>query len=193
MFCDYYVEYYGCILIVIQNVVLRVQLRVVDKFFDFGFELGKFIFFVGCILFEKQVDCLIEVVKLFLGEVKFVIVGGSSYFDDYVVKVCEFVDENVVFLGQVDYEMVYEFYSNCFIFVLFFVMEGFFIVLFEVVSFGICIVVIDIFENWEVVGDVGFYFDVDSIEELCDCLVQLIERFDLVDSFWVVVCEQVDC
>ncbi|MEM6702218.1 MAG: glycosyltransferase family 4 protein [Acidobacteriota bacterium] len=179
---DHYRKRHGRTPTVIQNAVLRAEPRPADKLFDYGLEPGKFILFAGRISPEKQVDRLIEAAKPLLGDVKLAIAGGSSYSDDYIAKVRELADDNVVFLGQVDHETVYELYCNCLTFVLPSVMEGLSIALLEAVSFGTCIVTTDIPENREVVGDAGLYFDVGSTEELRERLSQLIENPSLAES-----------
>lgn len=179
---DHYEAQHGRTPTVIQNAVLRADPRPADRLFDFGLEPGKFILFAGRISPEKQVDRLIEAAKPLLGEIKLAIAGGSSYSDDYIEKVKELADDNVVFLGQVDHDTVYELYSQCLTFVLPSVMEGLSIALLEAVSFGTCIVTTDIPENREVVGNAGLYFDVTSTSELRSRLAELIDSPELVET-----------
>ena len=80
---------------------------------------GEMILFVGRLVRHKGVEYLIESAKYLEGEVKYVIVGKGDFEDFYKRRAKELkVEEKVIFVGNVPYDQLPNYYAACDIFIL---------------------------------------------------------------------------
>src|SRR5213076_136709 len=107
--------------------------------------------------------------------VKLVMAGGSSYTDDYMVKLRTHESDRVRLLDWVSGERLEELLTNAMLFVLPSDLEGLSLALLEAMGAGICTLASDIPENREVIGDAGFTFvpgDVTDLERMLRLLIE---------------------
>src|SRR5213076_1526245 len=106
--------------------------------------------------------------------VKLVMAGGSSYTDDYMVKLRTHESDRVRLLDWVSGERLEELLSNAMLFVLPSDLEGLSLALLDAMGAGVCSLTSDIPENRELVDDAGFTFrhsDVQDLERILRLLI----------------------
>ncbi len=146
----------------------------------FNLTSDRYILFTGRLVRHKGVHTLIAAFKKlqpqFL-DYKLVIVGGSSYTDNYVeaVKKLSHNDPRIVFTGQIDNPELYELMSNAALYVHPAVYEGLSISILEALSYGLITLVSDIAPNLEAAGTVGFSFKTEDTKDLTICMEQLLK------------------
>lgn len=183
---QYFKENYGRNVVCIPNGATRPTYRKVNLIRErFALEQKGYILFLGRIVPEKGIKCLLEAFKDVNTEKKLVIAGGSSNTDHFLkeLKSMSFGDDRVVFTGFVQGQLLEELYSNAYVYVLPSDLEGMPLGLLEAMSYGNCCLTSDIPECLEVVGSHGITFPRGSIEalrrkmqELCD-EPQTVERY----------------
>lgn len=166
----------------IPNPVPPVERRELGSLASRGLASRGYLLYAGRISPEKHVHTLIEAAKPLLGDIQLVIAGGGSYADEYVRRVQELGAGDVVFLGQVDRETMRGLLSNAFAFVLPSALEGLSVGLLEALAYGNCVVVSDIPENREVVGDAGAYVPVGDVSSLRATLAALVREEGLAEN-----------
>lgn len=138
---------------------------------------GGYLLFLGRIVPEKGLRCLLEAFQGVQTEKALVIAGGSSDTDGFLTELKELAkaDPRVRFTGFVQGRALEELYSNAYLYVLPSDLEGMPLSLLEAMSYGNCCLVSDIPECAGVVEDHGATFrhgDVQSLRErlqaLCD-------------------------
>jgi len=119
----------------------------------FGLAGGDYVLFVGRLVPEKAPDLLIRAFAQIEGDVRLVVVGGSSFTDDYVRTVRSLAarDRRVELPGYVYGDALDELYANAAAFVLPSSLEGLPLTLLEAASYGTPVVVSDIAPHVEVV------------------------------------------
>ncbi len=118
---------------------------------------GKYILFVGRLVPEKAPDVLIEAFKKIDAGVPLVLVGPSSFTDDYVRELQGIVGtrNDVIFAGPRYGEELAELYSNAALFVLPSLLEGLPLTLLEAVSYGIPVIASTIAPHMEILRSDG--------------------------------------
>jgi len=113
---------------------------------------------------------------------KLVIVGGGAYTDEYVVRLKEQAndDPNIIFVGEVKGQPLFELFSNAYFYLTASEYEGFSIFLLEAMSYGIPILSSDIPPNLEALGGYGFTFRNKNITDLREKMEMMIDHPDLV-------------
>lgn len=144
--------------------------RAANRITKFGVGHRNYILFLARLVPEKQCHLLI---KAFLGlpnrhGMTLIIAGAVWHSESYVASLKEIAggDPSVVFLGEVDEEVLEELYSNCYAYVLPSEVEGMSLSLLDAMAFGTCIIASDIPANAEVVSDCGFLFSTGSVADL---------------------------
>jgi glycosyltransferase involved in cell wall biosynthesis len=122
-----------------------------------GLRRDGYLLFVGRLVPEKRPDQLIRCFGKVSSEVKLVIVGGSSFTNDYTKSLAEVAagDDRVVFPGWVYGRLLEELYSNAAAFVLPSSLEGLPLTLLEAAAHGTPCIASDIPCNVEVLGGDG--------------------------------------
>ena len=127
---------------------------------QFGLGKGDYILFLGRLVPEKGLACLIEAFRQVRTEKKLVIAGGSSDTEAFVARLREQArgDGRIVFTGFVQGRLLEELYSNAYLYTLPSEVEGMPLSLLEAMSYGSCCLVSDIAECTEVVEDKALVF-----------------------------------
>src|SRR3989344_1178957 len=191
--------YNGCNIVTVPSKMIKKKLRknglkarigVVSN----GVDLNKFykkkvkkngitILHIGRISYEKNVDVVLQAMKLISGykKVKFMIVGGGPDLErlkNYSRK----INLNVKFTGNVENERLVDYYNKADIFVTASTIETEGIVLLEAMACGLPIVGVDKLAIPEVVrdGENGFIAKVNNPEDIARCLTKLVKNPDLI-------------
>ena len=120
----------------------------------YGLESGSYALFVGRLVPEKRPDLLIKAFGELDTDARLVIVGGSSYTDDYVDELRRLAgrDDRVVMPGFVYGAELDEFFTNARTFVQPSALEGLPLTLLEAMGCGTPVIASDIAPHLEVVG-----------------------------------------
>lgn len=135
---------------------------------------GGYILFAGRLVPEKGVHYLIRAFKELNTDKKLVIAGEPSFTDRYAAYLRRLADKNIEFLGFVPRQDLCRLYMNAYLFVLPSEVEGSSVSLLEAMSYGKCVLVSDIPECLEVIGDCGISFRSGDYTDLRDKLRYLI-------------------
>lgn len=138
-----------------------------------GVESGGYFLFVGRLVPEKGAHLLIDAFRKAAPARKLVIAGGSSFTDDYVDVLHASADANTVFTGYVHGADLEALLTHAYAVVLPSTLEGLSIALLEALSYGRCVLVSDIPENLEVVGDAAPRFRSRDVDDLARSLTAL--------------------
>lgn len=153
--------------------------RIPSEIREFGLKGNDYILFASRLVPEKGAHYLIEAYNKIKTDKKLVLVGDAKYEDAYKRHLKELAkrnNSNVIFTGYVSNEVLEEFYSNAYVFVLPSEIEGLPAALLEAMSYGNCCLVSDIPENLEALNDIGFSFENKSTDSLADMLKYLLEN-----------------
>lgn len=162
--------------------IIRKASLIKDKF---SLEKDSYILFLGRVVPEKGLKYLVEAFKNVKTDKKLVIAGSASDTDLFYKELKDLAssDERIIFTGFVQGEMLYELYSNAYIYTLPSDLEGMPLSLLEAMSYGNCCLVSDIEECASVVEDKAVLFKKASIEDLKDKLQMLCEDEKKVDFY----------
>jgi glycosyltransferase involved in cell wall biosynthesis len=124
---------------------------------EFGLEPGRYALFVGRLVPEKAPDQLIRAFRDVPGDRKLVVVGDSSFSQEYTDNLKEMAarDPRVVFTGFAFGDLLSELYRHAGVFVQPSLLEGLPITLLEAASYGVPVVASDIAPHLEVMGTVS--------------------------------------
>jgi glycosyltransferase involved in cell wall biosynthesis len=119
-----------------------------------GLRPGSYLVFVGRLVPEKAPDLLLRAYRRVPGDAALVIVGDSSFTDDYTdhLKQLAAADPRVRLLGFVYGDQLAEIYRSARVFVQPSVVEGLPLTLLEAASYGVPVVASDIPPHVEVLG-----------------------------------------
>ncbi len=119
-----------------------------------GLEPGRYVLFVGRLVPEKAPHDLVAAFAGLHGDVKLVLVGGTSFSDEYVEMLRERAarDSRVCLAGYRYVEELEELYSNAAVFVLPSILEGLPLTLLEALSHGLPVLASRIPPHQEVLG-----------------------------------------
>jgi glycosyltransferase involved in cell wall biosynthesis len=133
---------------------IRPPLEITERF---GLRGNDYVLFVGRMVPEKGPDLLARAFRDLPGDHRLVLAGGSSYTDDFVLRLESLADADarIVMPGYVYGPLLDELYSNAAVFVLPSSLEGMPLTLLEACAYGTPVVVSDIAPNLEVVGSEG--------------------------------------
>ncbi len=142
----------------------------------------KYILFVGRLVYEKGVHYLIDAFKRLKTDFELVIIGGDPYSKEYERILRKKANKNTKFLGYVygkDYENICK---GAYLYVTPSNLEGTSPALLTAMALGRCVLVSDIPENLETIGDAGFSFRHADSEDLKEKLQFLLTNPDLVNQ-----------
>ena len=116
---------------------------------------GRYVVFVGRIVPEKRPDLLLEAARHLPAGIKVVLVGDSSFSDDYVtsIRAAAGADDRVVLPGYLYGSELAAVYDNAAVFVQPSDLEGLPLTLLEALSYDIPVVASDIAPHQEILGD----------------------------------------
>jgi len=166
----YYQKKYNCDVTYIPNGVNVKVINSTSAIEKLSLIRNEYILFVGRILPTKGCHFLIEAYKKIKTGKKLVIVGGSSYTDNYVEKIKKSANKNTVLLEYRYGKELEELYANAYCCVVPSEIEGLAITLLEAMSYGKCVIYSDIPENEEAVEGVGISFRNRDIDDLASKL-----------------------
>jgi glycosyltransferase involved in cell wall biosynthesis len=150
---------------------------------QWGLEKDSYILFLGRLVPEKGIHYLIEAFKSVKTDKKLVIAGGSSDTTDYMDSLKEIAEENVVFTGFQQGQILEELYSNAYIYCLPSDLEGMPLSLLEAMSYGNCCLTSDIPECAEVIEDKAVTFKKADVMDLQEQLQKLCSAPQLVQKY----------
>jgi len=133
-----------------------------------GLEENNYISYIGRLVRHKNVHILIEAFKRIKTDKKLVIVGSSSYTDDYVRELMELAkdDERIIFTDNQSGHILNELFANTYAFVQPSRYEGLSVALLEAMGWGLTCLVSDIEQNLEGIGTAGLSFKEGDVNDL---------------------------
>jgi len=150
----------------------------------YGLEPGKYILFVGRLVPENCAHHLVEACNSLDTDMKCVIVGDAPYAEAYKASLRSLAGPNVVFTGYCFGPCYEEISSHAYIFVETSQVGGTHPALLEAMAFGSCVVVNDMAENLETIGDAGVaYQGRQGGEALRRTLQHLLDHPDIVEEY----------
>jgi glycosyltransferase involved in cell wall biosynthesis len=126
---------------------------------EFGLEPRKYVLFVGRLVPEKGVHHLIKAFEITDTDLQLAIVGDSPHNKGYVESLKATRDPRIHFLGFVYGDGYRRLCSNAYLYVQPSDVEGTSPALLAAMGFGNCVLVSDIPENLETIGNAGFSFE----------------------------------
>ena len=179
----YFMDTYGRKTVFIPNGVNRPILRSPQLIKEKnGLDKDGYILFLGRMVPEKGITYLIEAFKGVTTDKKLVIAGGSSDTDAFMQELKRLAEGNdqIVFTGFVQGQMLEELYSNAYVYTLPSDLEGMPLSLLEAMSYGNCCLTSDIAECAEVVEDKAILFKKSDIDDLKEKLQYACDNPDAV-------------
>ena len=153
---------------------------------DFGLEEQRYFLFLARLVPEKAVHVLIEAFRRLPPDidVKLALAGPAWYEPEYDQRLRDLAgdDPRVVFLGEVDGELLEELYSNCLAYVLPSEVEGMSLSLLDALAFGCCIITSSIEPNARLVADAALVFETGDVTALEHRLLDVVQNPELVDE-----------
>jgi glycosyltransferase involved in cell wall biosynthesis len=169
----YFREKYGRDVIYVPNGVRAADMREPRNLARFGIEPGGYYLFVGRLGPEKGCHVLIEAFRHARTDRKLVMVGSAHLSQDYEQKIRALADDRVIFTGEVFGEPLDELWNGAYAVVHPSMTEGMSLSLLEAMAHARCVVVSDIPENTDVVGDAAVRFKVGDVEDLARAISEV--------------------
>ena len=182
---EHYRSRYGRPIAYIPNGVTVRQPRQADEITRrYGLVHGSYLLFVGRLVPEKAPDLLIRAFRHIRDDLRLVIVGGSSFTDDYAdsIRRLAAADPRVILTGYVHGVPLEELYSNAAAFVLPSRLEGLPLTLLEAASYGTPVVASDIPPHVQVLNDDApgrHFFKTGDEGSLAEALLRTIRNLPL--------------
>ena len=149
----------------------------------FGLSKNDYVLFVGRLVPEKGCHYLIEAFEKVKTDKKLVVAGGADRSEEYVHLLRQTKDDRIVFVGHVQGELWEELFSNTYLFVQPSYVEGLPATVLQAMSYGCCVLVSDIPENLEAIGEFGYTFKQRDYLDLRDNLQFLLDNPHIVRRF----------
>ena len=148
----------------------------------FGLEEKGYILNVGRIVPQKGLHFLVEAYKKLNTNKRLVIVGSSSFSDEYEKKVRALAkgNSNILFLGYQSGGALEQLFAHAYIYVQASESEGLPVVVLESMSYGVAPLVSDIPENLEAAHHAGFSFKNTNVDDLAKQLKYVLAHPDEV-------------
>jgi glycosyltransferase involved in cell wall biosynthesis len=170
-----------------------------------GLEKGKYVLFVGRFVKEKGIHYLIEAFRQIKTDFNLAIVGGDPYGKEYENYLKAIASKNTKFLGNVYGKECENLYAGAYLYVTSSDLEGTSPALLTAMALGKCVLVSDIPENLETIGDAGFSFKRGNVKDLrqklqllltCPGLVEFVGRKAVervnTDYNWSLITSQIE-
>jgi glycosyltransferase involved in cell wall biosynthesis len=151
----------------------------------YGVEEDGYVLFVGRLVAEKGVHHLIRAFNQsgIQSELQLIIVGGDPYGRAYELSLRKMAKKNVKFLGYVYGADMENLFKGAYLYATASELEGTSPALLSAMGFGNCVLVSDIPENLETIGDAGVTFKNRDCEDLRDKMLNLISNSDVVREY----------
>jgi glycosyltransferase involved in cell wall biosynthesis len=164
------------------GVVIRDQ-KEAQEIIKWGLEKDSYLLLVSRFIPHKGIHYAISAYQELNTDKKLVIAGDGVFTDKYVNELKELAgnDSNIIFTGNQTGNALAELYSNAYLFIQPSEQEGLSIALLEAMSYKKAVLASDIPENYEALGDAGFYFRTKDVDDLKEKLDNLLCMPDLVD------------
>lgn len=163
----HYQERFGRQVVYIPNGVTRPQPVEPREIHQLGLKGHDYILFAARLVPEKGCHYLIEAYRRLQNPaLKLIIAGDENYANRYTTELKRQGDENIRFLGFVKGRLLQELLSHAYLYVLPSAIEGLSTGLLEAMSYGNAVLVSDIPENCEVVGNSGSTFRSGNVDSL---------------------------
>lgn len=150
---------------------------------EFGLEPGRYILFVGRLVPEKGVHYLVRAFQSVRTDMNLVIVGDNVHDRQYVNSLRSTQDPRIRFLGFAYGEAYRQLNSHAYVYVQPSELEGTSPALLGAMGFGNCVLVSDIPENCETIGEAGLTFRRNDERDLAARLQELVDHPDVVQRF----------
>jgi glycosyltransferase involved in cell wall biosynthesis len=137
-----------------------------EKLKDLGLKKGEYFLFVGRFVPEKNVHVLVEAFSRTSTTKPLVLVGGNAYDPAYESQLKSAASSRVLFPGYVFGKGYEELIKGCYVYIQPSALEGTSPALLAAMGAGACVLVSNIPENQETVGDSGFYFKSNDAADL---------------------------
>lgn len=166
------------------NTVKNIGDNLLEKF---DLKKDKYILMVARLVRHKGAHYLLEAWQLarsqypqLLKGYKLVIVGGSTFTDDYVKELHEIArgDNSIVFTDWLSGQVLEEIYKNCALYVNPSENEGLPISVLQAMAYGKAVLLSDIPEHQELISNPEFFFQNANIVSLSDKIVKLMKDKD---------------
>jgi glycosyltransferase involved in cell wall biosynthesis len=148
----------------------------------FGLEADKYLLFVGALIPEKGVHYLIQAFDGIESRFQLVIVGSDPYDSSYERWLRKLSGSNVRFLGRVYGSEMENLFKGAYLYVSASESEGTSPALLSAMGYGNCVLVSDIPENLETIGDAGISFRNKDFEDLRKKIRLLLSNADIVED-----------
>lgn len=180
----YLMDTYGIDSIYIPTGVNPPRIERPDIIKKYGLGGNDYILFAARLVREKGAHYLIEAYNRLKTDRKLVIAGDAVHEDAYKSELYQMAKDNrnIIFTGFVGGKVLYELFSNCYLFVLPSEIEGLPTALLEAMSYGNCCLASNILENLEALNNFGYTFKSTDINDLSEKLEYLINNSHAVDA-----------
>jgi glycosyltransferase involved in cell wall biosynthesis len=136
------------------------------KLKELGLNVRGYFLFVGRFVPEKNVHLLVQAFEKVRSGRKLVLVGGNSYDSAYEAALRSTESRSIVFPGFVFGQEYEDLLCGCYSYIQPSALEGTSPSLLAAMGSGACVLVSDIPENQETVGEAGFYFENNNVFDL---------------------------
>lgn len=150
-----------------------------------GVESDQYVLFVGALVREKGIHRLIRAFNELdtQSKLQLVIVGGNPYSSEYELSLRKMAGKNVRFLGNVWGSDMVNLYKGAYFYASASELEGTSPALLSAMGAGNCVLVSDIQENLETIGDAGVTFRNMDVQDLHEKMSHLVAEPNLVQTY----------
>ncbi len=182
---DYFLKTYGRKTIFIPNGVsepVRAEADLIKS--HYAIDKDGYFLFVGRLVPEKGLKCLIEAYKGLKTDKKLLIAGGQSDAERFSHEIYKLAkgDDRIIFSGFVEGRMLEELFSNTYVYLIPSELEGMPLSLLEAMSYGNCCVTSDIRECTDITGKWGYSFPRGNVEALRGLMQDLCDHPEKVEA-----------
>ncbi len=143
---------------------------------QYGLQPNRYILFVGLLKPDKGVHILINAYEKLHTDIPLIIVGDSPDGGTYVEQLKTTSDKRIHFLGYVYGKAAQQLFANALIYIQPSLMEGNSPALMSAMACQRCVVVSNIDQNLETIGEAGLSFRSNDPDSLCNVLAQLLNN-----------------
>lgn len=148
----------------------------IDLLQQYGLKPNRYLLFVGLLKPDKGVHLLISAYEKLHTEFPLIIVGDSPDGGTYVEQLKNTTDQRIHFLGYVYGKAAQQLFSNALIYIQPSLMEGNSPALMSAMACQRCVIVSDIDQNLETVGDTGLSFRSNNVDSLRSVMLELLNN-----------------